>query len=162
MKNNFSQKSLNAIVNLGICITFILLLATPLITTAFFKSQFSLLESNLVINVVVCIYLFSIPYVIALFKLKKLCILIKKNQPFSMDSIKSLKVISICSFSEIIIFTGCITYLKHSVDFFKCAIIGGPIIIVTFISLIIGFLFLVLCQLFEIVIKIKDENDKTI
>ena len=162
MKNNFSQKSLNAIVNLGICITFILLLATPLITTAFFKSQFSLLESNLVINVVVCIYLFSIPYVIALFKLKKLCILIKKNHPFSMDSIKSLKVISICSFSEIIIFTGCITYLKHSVDFFKYAIIGGPIIIVTFISLIIGFLFLVLCQLFEIVIKIKDENDKTI
>lgn len=162
MKNNFSQKSLNAIVNLGICITFILLLATPLITTAFFKSQFSLLESNLVINVVVCIYLFSIPYVIALFKLKKLCILIKKNNPFSMDSIKSLKVISICSFSEIIIFTGCITYLKHSVDFFKYTIIGGPIIIVTFISLIIGFLFLVLCQLFEIVIKIKEENDKTI
>lgn len=162
MKNNFSQKILNAIVNLGISITFILLLATPLITTAFFKSQFSLLEHNLVINVVVCIYLCAIPYVIALFKLKKLCILIKKNNAFFMDSVKSLKVISICSFSEIIIFSGCITYLKHSVEFFQYIVLGGPIVIVTFISLIIGFLCLVLSQLFEIAIKIKDENDKTI
>ena len=162
MKNNFIQKTLNMIVILGISITCILLLGTPFITAAFFKSQFSILDHNLVINFVVCIYLCAIPYVIALFKLKKLCSLVVKNNPFSIDSVKSLKIISICSFSEIIIFIGCVTYLKHSLEFFEYAVFGGPIIVVIFISVTIGFLCLVLSQLFEIAIKIKDENDKTI
>ncbi|CAH2215408.1 DUF2975 domain-containing protein [Tepidibacter aestuarii] len=162
MKNNFNSKILNMIVILGISITCILLLGTGFITTAFFKSQFSLIDHSLVISVTICIYLCAIPYIIALFGLKRLCSLVVKNNPFSMQIVKSLKVISICSFSEIIIFIGCVNYLKHSVEFFKYTVWGAPIIALTIICLTIGFLCLVLSQLFKIAIKIKEENDKTI
>ncbi len=162
MKTNFNPKILNLIVVLGISLTCILLLGTPLITTAFLKSQFSLLDHNLVMIFTICIYLCAIPYVIALFKLKKLCALVVKNNPFSIESVKSLKVISICSFSEILIFIGCTKYLDYSVERFKNIPLGFPIIILTVICLTIGFLCLVLSQLFEIAINIKDENDKTI
>lgn len=162
MKNNLNPKILNMVVTLGIAITCILLLGTPLITTAFFKSQFFLLDHSLVMIVTTCIYLCAIPYVISLFKLKKLSNLVVKNNPFSIESVKSLKVISICSFSEIIIFIICLKYLKHSVEFFKYTVLGGPIIVVAFICITIGFSCLVLSELFNIAIKIKEENDKTI
>lgn len=162
MKNNFNPKILNTVVTIGISITLILLLATPFITTAFFKSQFSLLDNRLVTVVAACVYLCATPYVIALFKLKKLSSLVLKNNPFSIESVDSLKVISICSFSEIIIFIACTKYLTHSVEFFKYTVLGGPIIVVTFICVTIGFFCLVLSELFNIAIKIKEENDKTI
>ncbi len=162
MKNNSNPKILSMILTLGISITCILILGTPLIATAFFKSQFALLDHSLVTVVTTCIYLCAVPYVISLLKLKKLCSLVVKNNPFSIESVKSLNVISICSFSEIIIFIGCVKYLEHSVEFFKYIIFGGPIIVVTFICVTIGFLCLVLSQLFEIAIQIKEENDKTI
>ncbi len=79
-----------------------------------------------------------------------------------METVKSLKVISICSFSEIIIFVESVNYLKHSVEFFKYTVWGAPILALTIICLTIGFLCLVLSQLFEIAIEIKYENDKTI
>lgn len=162
MKNNFNPKILNTVVTIGISITLILLLATPFITTAFFKSQFSLLDSRLVTAVAACVYLCATPYVIALFKLKNLSSLVLKNNPFSIESVDSLKVISICSFSEIIIFIACTKYLTNSVEFFKYTILGGPIIVVTFICVTIGFFCIVLSELFNIAIKIKEENDKTI
>lgn len=162
MKSSFSPKMLNTIATLGIIITCILLLGIPLITTAFFKSQFFLLDHNLVMTVTVCIYLCAIPYVIALFKLRKLSGLVVKNNPFSRESVESLKVIAICAFSEIIIFIGCLNYLKYFVEFFKYIVPGGPIILVTFICALIGFLCLVLSQLFETAIEIKEENEWTI
>jgi len=162
MNNKSISKSLDILVILGISITCILLLMAPLIVTAFFKSQFSLLDNKLVIKVTIFIYLCIVPYVIALFKLKKLSSLVVKNNPFSIESVKSLKMISICAFSEIIIFTASINYVKQTTEFFKYALLGAPIIIVTFICVTIGFLCLVLSQLFELAIEIKEENDKTI
>jgi len=162
MKKISFPKVLHMIVILGITLTCIVLLGTGALVTAFFKSQFSLLDGKLVMIVTTCVYLCAIPYVIALFKLKKLSSLVVKNNPFSKESVKSLKVISICAFSEIIIFIGCTSYLKHSVEFFKYIVLGGPYIVLTFLCLTIGLLCLVLSQLFEIAIEIKEENDKTI
>jgi len=162
MKKNLNYKILNSLVLIGICITLLMLLGTPLITTAFLKSQYFLNDTNLVIKISVCIYLCAAPYVIALFNLKKICKLIAKNNTFSLNIVNSLKIISFCSFSEIIIFIMSATYLKYSTDFLKDALLLGPIFVVIFIGITIGFLFLVLSQLFKIFIEIKDENDKTI
>ncbi|GAA0085893.1 DUF2975 domain-containing protein [Clostridium sp. CTA-7] len=162
MKKNLNYKILNFLVLLGICITLLMLLGTPLITTALLKSEYSLLDKNLVIKISTCIYLCAVPYVIALFNLKKICKLVAKNNAFSLNIVNSLKIISFCSFSEIIIFIMSTTYLKYSTDFFRNALLLGPIFIVIFIGTTIGFLFLVLSQLFKIFIEIKDENDKTI
>ncbi|MEG1131580.1 MAG: DUF2975 domain-containing protein [Romboutsia sp.] len=162
MKNSMTSKILNIIVLLGITITCILLLGTPLIVTAFFKSNYSILDHRLVMIVVACIYLCGIPYVIALFNLKRLCGLIAKNNPFSDKIVKSLKQISICAFSEIFIFIGCIWYLKNHVDFFEHSLWIGPFIAIAFVAITIGLLALVASELFKLFINIKDENDKTI
>ena len=162
MNNKSLAKILDALVVLGIVITGILLLTSPLILSAFFKSQFSLLDQNLVIKTTITLYLCALPYLIALLKLKKLSSLVVINNPFSITSVKSLKTISICAFSEIFIFAVSLSYLKESTDFFSYIVLGAPIIVVTFICVTIGFLCLVLSQLFEVAIEIKEENDKTI
>lgn len=162
MNNKSIPKILDMLVILGIILTSIVLLASPLIVSAFFKSKFFLLDSRLVTRTVIILLLCSIPYVIALLKLKKLSNLVVKNNPFSIDSVKSLKVISICAFSEIVLFIGGLSYLKGSTDLFKYTPMGAPVIVVVFICVTIGFLCLVLSQLFEIAIEIKEENDKTI
>lgn len=162
MEKSLNYKILNCLVFLGLFITILMLFATPLVTTAFLKSRFSLIDTNLVIKISICIYICAVPYVMAIFNLKKICKLIAENNAFSLNIVDHLKVISFCSFSEIIIFIIGATYVKHSTVFFKNALLFGPIFIVTFIGLTIGFLFLVLSQLFKIFIEIKDENDKTI
>lgn len=162
MNNKSTPKVLNFIVIVGIIITCILLLISPLIVTAFLKSQFSIVDNNLLIKIVIALYLCSIPYLISLFKLKSLSSLIIRNTPFSWESVSSLKTISICSFSEIVIFAASITYLKETTEFFKYLVLGGPIIVITFVCVTIGFLCLVLSQLFEMALEIKEENDKTI
>ncbi|WBW96786.1 DUF2975 domain-containing protein [Oceanirhabdus sp. W0125-5] len=162
MKKNPIPRILHMIVILGITLTCIVLLGAPAITTAFLKSRFSMSDGKLVITIATCIYFCAVPYVIALFKLKKLSSLVVNNNPFSMESVKSLNVISICAFIEIIIFIACTSYLKYSVEFFKNIILGGPYIVLAFLCVTIGLLCLVLSQLFEIAIKIKEENDQTI
>ncbi len=162
MEKSLNYKILNCLVFLGLFITILMIFATPLITTAFLKSRFALLDTSLVIKISICIYLCALPYVIAIFNLKKICKLVAENNAFSLNIVDYLKVISFCSFSEIIIFIIGATYLKHSTVFLKNALLFGPIFIVTFIGLTIGFLFLVLSQLFKTFIEIKDENDKTI
>lgn len=162
MKKNASSKVLNIIVTVGIILTLLVLLATPLTITAYFKSAFSMLNQNLVMGITVCIYICALPYMIALFNLKKLCKLIVNNNPFSIDAPKSLKTISICAFSEVLLFNGCVIFITYYYNIYLYILTIAPMIIVTFISIAIGFLSFVLSKLFEIAIEIKDENDKTI
>ncbi|WP_032121219.1 DUF2975 domain-containing protein [Clostridium amazonitimonense] len=162
MKNDFIPKVLNIIVILGISITCIFYLTNPLIIKAFLKNHYSMTNHELVVTISTCIYLLGVPYIIALFKLKKLCDLVVKNNPFSIESVKSLKIISMCSFMELLLIIGCEKYLDYSIAGFKNIPLGLPIAALTIICLTIGFLCIVLSQLFEIAIKIKEENDETI
>jgi len=67
MEKSLNYKILNCLVFLGLFITILMLFATPLVTTAFLKSRFSLIDTNLVIKISICIYICAIPYVIAIF-----------------------------------------------------------------------------------------------
>ena len=53
-------------------------------------------------------------------------------------------------------------YLDYSIEGFNNIPLGFPIVALTIICMTIGLLCLVLSQLFEIAIEIKEENDKTI
>lgn len=162
MNRNVSAKVINILVIAGIAITLLGLLATPLVLTAFLKSAFFILDQGLVTAITSCIYLCAVPYLIALFNLKKICRIVVRNNPFTFDTAKALKIISICAFSEIVLFNGCSIYLVYAHDVFLYAMTIMPMIIVTFISLAIGFLGLTLSQLFEQATRIKEENDQTI
>ncbi|MDZ4993822.1 DUF2975 domain-containing protein [Clostridium perfringens] len=162
MKSNITSKILDYVVAIGIILTILLLIGTPLLLAALFKSHFSMIDSRLIWTVTICIYICAIPYVLALFKVKTICHLIKKENPFSFKIVKSLQVICICSFTEIITFSLTSIYLKYSIDFFEKTIIVLPILIISFICVTIGLLCMVLAKLFERFIEIKEENDKTI
>lgn len=162
MKSNITSKIINILVICGIGITLLALLATPLVLTAFLKSALSVLDQGLVMTITVCIYLCAVPYIVALFSLKKICKIVVKNNPFTIDTAKQLKIIAFCAFSEIILFNGASLYFVFAKDAFLMALTIIPMIFVTFISLVIGFAGLTLAQVFEQAAEIKQENDETI
>ena len=162
MKKDYSSSILNNIVLVGIILTLIALLAMPPILTAILKSDLGIVGSNLPMNISIVIYICAIPYVISLFILKKLCKIIAIKQPFSRKIPKCLKQISICAFSEILIYNIVQVALYYIFDIYLYGLTIMPAIIVSFVSLAIGFLSLVLSKLFDMAIEIKEENDKTI
>lgn len=162
MKKDYSSNILNSIVFTGIILTILVLLSMPLILTAMLKSGLGIVGSSLPINISIVIYICAIPYVIALFILKKLCKIIVIKKPFSREIPKYLKQISICAFSEILIYNIVQIVLYYIFDIYLYGLTIISSIIVSFVSLAIGFLSLVLSKLFGMAIEIKEENDKTI
>ena len=156
MKKDYSSNILNSIVVIGIILTLIALLAMPLILTAMLKSGLGIVGSSLPMNISIVIYICAAPYVIALFKIVAI------KQPFSRDIPKYLKKISICAFSEILIYNIVQVLLYYIFDIYLYGLTIILAIVVSFVSLAIGFLSLVLSKLFDMAIEIKEENDKTI
>ncbi|MGL5414830.1 MAG: DUF2975 domain-containing protein [Clostridium sp.] len=160
---NFSSKILNVILIVGIIITIALLVWLPFIVGAFIKvAMINKAENNVFLILLISGYFLAIPYVIALFKLRKLVSLTMKDEAFSLKSIQSLKIISILSFLEIIIFIGCSNFIKYSIIEFHDVLLVGPTAIAGFICITIGLLFAVLATVFSNARKIKIENDMTI
>ena len=162
MNKNFSSRILNNIVSIGIFITLILFLLIPLLFNYFFKNTLGLVGGNISLFVSTGVYICIIPYLIALISLKKLCNLIAKKNPFSRQIPYHLKSIAICAFSEILIFNVVQLFLCYLFNVYLYALNIIPAILVSFISLAIGFLSLVLGRLYTMAIEIKEENDKTI
>ncbi|SHH68752.1 Protein of unknown function [Clostridium collagenovorans DSM 3089] len=162
MNEHLTSKILNIILILGIILTFLLLLGTPLITTAFLKSAFGILNQNLILKISFCIYLCSIPYIMSLFSLKKICTLVIKNTPFSTGSVKCLKTIAVCAFSEILLIIFTSLFLKFNTNIFSNFLITPIILLISLICILIGLLCLVFSELFFNAKEIKEENDQTI
>lgn len=150
------------IVVVGIILTILALIGTPFLLTGLLENYLYIVDFQVILTVTICIYICAIPYLLALFKVKTICHLIRKDNPFSLKIVKSLQFICICSFTEIITFSLSTIYLKYSVDFFERTLIVPPILILSFICVAIGLLCMVLAGLFERFIEIKEENDKTI
>lgn len=161
MKNNYS-KILNIIVSVGIGLTLIMLAGLPFILGALSKSASINMESKYVIIITGGIYICAVPYVIALFNLKKLCSHITSKNPFSESIPKLINNIAYCSFSEVILFNlmNIIFYFMFNIYFYALTIL--LCVLITFLSLAIGVFALVSSKLFEMTIDIKDENDRTI
>ncbi|WP_055069469.1 DUF2975 domain-containing protein [Clostridium massiliamazoniense] len=162
MDKTYGSKILKYLSITGIVLTIALLIVSPFIVTAFFKSNFQILEQSLIIKVCVALVALAVPYILCLFKLKDLCNLIIKDSSFSFKTAKNLKFISYCAFSELFIFIAISLYLKLSTEFFKYVLLTVPFIIVAFVSIVLGLSFLVLSQLFKNATEIKLENDQTI
>ncbi|MCR1955963.1 hypothetical protein NSA24_14285, partial [Clostridioides mangenotii] len=107
MLKNISYKALNIIMIIGIVITLLVLFIVPSIVSEVvysFESSRSL-DSNIVTNITVSVYLCAIPYMIALLSIKRFCkILVIENNPFSKEVPNIFKIISRCTFIGFIIF----------------------------------------------------------
>lgn len=159
---NYHSKILNTIVSIGIALTLILLIGLPFILGALNKTTFTYMDSKFILIITVGIYICAIPYVIALFNLKRLCSHITSKNPFSESIPKIINNIAYCAFSEVILFNlmNIVLYFVFNLYFYGLTIL--LCVIVSFLSLSIGVFALVSSKLFEIAIDIKDENDRTI
>ncbi|WP_461612581.1 DUF2975 domain-containing protein [Clostridium sp. Marseille-QA1073] len=162
MQERTSSKILNGLVIVGIILTILALIGTPLVLTAFLKSSTMKLSApNIKWILTVCIYLCAVPYVIALFKLKKICRLLTGENSFSPIISKEFQVIAICAFAEAIIYILSNLFLYIVFDFYLYAVTIIPLIIVVFLAVTIGFLCLVMSNIFKRAAEIKEENDLT-
>ena len=97
-----------------------------------------------------------------MFILKKISKQIAIKDPFNIKIPILLEQISFCAFSEIILFNIVCIVLYYVFNIYLYGITIMSSIVVSFVSLAIGVLSIVLSQLMKIAIEIKDENDKTI
>ncbi|MGL5633564.1 MAG: DUF2975 domain-containing protein [Sarcina sp.] len=165
MTKSLSTKVLNIILIIGIIGTILIFLGSPFIFGAFFKStgDVDLIGTAPFYSVIIGFMLCALPYIVALFSLKSLIKLISKNQSFSIKSIKILNIISICAFSELILFILCSNIIKRVfIVHFGYILLTTPTIIIGFMCLTLGFLFLILAKLFKNALELKEENDMTI
>lgn len=164
MKEQTNSKILNSLIVIGITLTLIALVATPLVLTAMLKvskTQLSIAYSSMAFVLSFCIYACAVPYVIALFNLKTIYKLLTGENAFSPIVAQKFKTISTCAFAEAIIFIVANLFLFLVYDFYLYALTVIPLIIVPFVSITLGFLFLVMSTIFKKSVEIKEENDLT-
>ncbi|WP_028593747.1 DUF2975 domain-containing protein [Paenibacillus assamensis] len=162
MKNNTIAKVLHLVVVLGIALTLLALAATPLVMTAYFKSGLGITRTNLDTIISAAIYICAIPYVLALFELKKVCKLIASSSAFSRNIPMSLKRISIYAASEVVLFNMATLILCYTYDMYLYALTVLPLIIISMVGASIALLSFVFSSLYEQVIEMKEDHDQTI
>ncbi|WP_297517783.1 DUF2975 domain-containing protein [uncultured Clostridium sp.] len=163
MKKNFTTSLLNIVLIFGIIVTLLICLGAPFILGAVFKVQeLPLDNTSMFYSILIVFYICAAPYIIALFKLRTLTGLVLKNTPFTKKSVNALRTIAICSFSELILFILGANIVKHMFDEFSGILLTPPIIIIGFMCILLGLMFITLAKLFNNAIELKEENDMTI
>ncbi|WP_315118246.1 DUF2975 domain-containing protein [uncultured Clostridium sp.] len=162
MKERTSSKVLNGLVIAGIILTILALIGTPLTLTALLKiSRMEISVPNMNWILTACIYVCAVPYLIALFKFKRICKLLTDENSFSSIISKEFQVIAICAFAEVVIYILSNLFLYVVFDFYLYAMTVIPLIIIPFIGVTAGFLCLVMSGIFKRAAEIKEENDLT-
>lgn len=98
------------------------------------------------------LYITYIPFLLILISVMKLSGKLLKGSPFCKESIKSLKVISICSFIAFV------TYLAGTIFLYKNLIC----IVITFATMMVFIISSVVRELINNGIELQEENDLTI
>jgi hypothetical protein len=107
---------------------------------------------NPVLVLTIFMYVTAVPFFVLLMKMKKLCKNLLKNEPFTISSIKALNMISICAFSDFVLYTiGTISILKN--------LLSLTLMVAAFM---IGLVSLLFSHLVKDAMEIKEENDYTI
>ena len=110
----------------------------------------------------VCAYILSIPFFVALYQAFKLLTYIDGNKAFSELSVRALRYIKYCAMTISILMVGGIT--TSLVIFFgedMASIVSGGLMI-TFASSVVATFAAVLQKLVQTAIDIKSENDLTV
>ncbi len=98
------------------------------------------------------LYLTAIPFTVLLIMAKKLCQNILRGEPFGPSSVTALNIISISAFTDFLLYAiGTLVILRN--------ILSLTLMIAAFM---VGIVSLILAQLVEVAIQIKQENDLTI
>lgn len=159
--NSKPLRFLNFFMIVGIAITIIVLALTPLVLTASLKHYHEFMEENpyAVMELTVTFYICVLPFLLALFKMKKICKKFKSGEFFSPAVSDGFRRIAIYAFADAAIIF--LVQFAPSVFFgsFLYALSIVPAFILPFICVTIGLLSLVMSIVFREASEIKAEND---
>lgn len=112
--------------------------------------------------ILVGMYVTAIPFYIALYQTIKLLNYVDKNIPFSISSIKALKVIKYCALAISGLYAVSIPYIFYVADYDDAPGVIVLGLIVVFASFVIAMAAGVLQTLVQSAVDIKSENDLTV
>ena len=143
MKNS-NTNTINIFVTAGIALTLCALVSFP-----FFLSPAA----------VCCIYVCSVPYLMALFRLRRICITISSDNPFSEEASKDFSFISRCAFCEVPILSICFAafYVIEDVAISYLQILIPAALL--FLCIFTGLLSSSASAVFRHAHEMKEEND---
>lgn len=150
MKNNFWVKLMNLLLMLLIALLAIALCILPFLVDKYIERMGIHTTNSFYLTVF--LYLTSFPFLTLLIMSRKLCKNILEHNSFRPSSIRALNIISICAFIDFLLYAiGTFFLLKNLLSF--------TLMVAAFM---IGLVSLILAQLFQMTMKIKQENDLTI
>ena len=108
---------------------------------------------------VCCIYVCSVPYLMALFRLRRICITISSDNPFSEEASKDFSFISRCAFCEVPILPLCFSafYVIEDVAISYLRILVPAALL--FLCIFTGLLSSSASAVFRHAHEMKEEND---
>ncbi|GAA0775895.1 DUF2975 domain-containing protein [Clostridium subterminale] len=151
MKNMLFRKILYIVSVLSVVITIIAGATLPNIVN-WYLSNISNAGLDIGGGVKIFLYITYIPFLLILISVMKLSGKLLKGSPFCKDSIKALKVISICAFIAFV------TYLAGTIFIYKNLIC----IVITFATMMVFIISSVVRELINNGIELQEENDLTI
>lgn len=151
MKANFLAKFLNVLVTIFLVLIIFTFFTLPFLVDEYFAvTGAGVPDTTLWIKIFLCMT--AIPFFVLLIMIKKLCRNILQNRPFSEDSIRAFNVISICAFSDFLLYAlGTVMILRN--------LLSLTLMVAAFM---IGLVSLILSHLIKVAKEIKEENDLTI
>ncbi|GEM_PF-353444 len=151
MKNMLFRKILYIVSVLSVVITIIAGATLPNIVN-WYLGNISTAGLDIGGGIKIFLYITYIPFLLILISVMKLSGKLLKGSPFCKESIKSLKVISICSFIAFV------TYLAGTIFLYKNLIC----IVITFATMMVFIISSVVRELINNGIELQEENDLTI
>lgn len=150
METNHLAKFLNVLVTVFLVLMVITFLTLPYLIDQYMAFAGALTSGTLLLKLF--LYVTAIPFFVLLVMVKKCCKNVLQHEAFSMSSIKSLHVISICAFLDALLYTiGTFVILRN--------LLSLTLMIAAFM---IGLVSLLIAQLMKMAVNIKEENDLTI
>lgn len=161
-KQKVLSRCLNGLIDAGIALTFLAMAAVPFVLAAFFKaSEFPPVNDYTDTILTVSILLCAVPYVCALFFLRRIGRLMTGEKAFSPEMARQFVRISVCAWCEAVLSVAVTLTLTFAFDIYLYALTVIPCFIVVFLSVTAGFLSLVFAGIFTRAAEIKEENDLT-
>lgn len=160
------EKYINMLVNLGMVFTILLGLGFPLIYNAFIKTILNSgisLDKYLVLNLgYLCFYILYVPYLFFIYKLRGISKILSKEDYFNIKIAKNLNIMGKTMILIGVLYVAINIFLFYKYDLYLYALTIIPVIIIPFVAITLGLLFIFSGELYSNIIEIKEENDLTI
>ena len=150
-------KALRIIVYSAMALTLLLMLFVPTLVDGHLYLVMGIVSGQLLTITITYVYICCLPFLFALFSVKKICDLISRGESFSVKSVKQLSIIVWCCYIEafisvlLIVISLVLFDVMFSLSFVVIGICGAVAIFAT-----------VLKELVKSAIRMREENELTI